>query len=69
MKKLDHMKIKNFIMYVENCLQKMIKKVKDHFHFTGKYRGAAHNECNMNYKVTKNIPIVFIIFLHMIAIS
>ena len=54
-------------MYVENCLQKMIKK--DHFHFTGKYRGAAHNECNMNYKVTKNIPIVFIIFLHMIAIS
>ena len=35
------------------------KKVKDHCHFTGKYRGAAHNECNMNYKITKNIPIVF----------
>ena len=35
------------------------KKVKDHCQFTGKYRGAAHNECNMNYKITKNIPIVF----------
>ena len=35
------------------------KKVKDHCHFAGKYRGAAHNECNMNDKITKNIPIVF----------
>ena len=35
------------------------KKVKDHCHFTGKYRGAAHNKCNMNYKITKDIPIVF----------
>ena len=45
------------------------KKVKDLCHFTGKYRGVAHNECNMNYKITKNIPIVFIIFLHMTVIS
>ena len=35
------------------------KKVKDHCHFTGKYRGAAQNKGNMNYKITKNIPIVF----------
>ena len=35
------------------------KKVTDHCHFTGKYRGAAHNKCNMNYKITENIPIVF----------
>ena len=59
MKKIDHMKIKNFVMHVKNCLKKMIKKVKDHCHFTGKYRGAAYNKCNMNYKITKNIPIVF----------
>ena len=26
------------------------KKVRDHCHVTGKYRGAAHNKCNMNYK-------------------
>ena len=27
------------------------KKVIDLCHFTGKYRGAAHNNCNMNYKI------------------
>ena len=32
------------------------KKVKDHCHYTGKYRGAAHSVCNLNYKVPKNIP-------------
>ena len=34
------------------------KKVRDHCHFTGKYRGAAHSKYNMNYKITKNIPFV-----------
>ena len=34
------------------------KKVRDHCHFTGKYRGAVHSKCNMNYKITKNIPII-----------
>ena len=32
------------------------KKVKDHCHYTGKSRGAAHNKCNLNYKVPKDIP-------------
>ena len=34
-------------------------KVRDHCHYTGKYRGAAHNICNLRYKVPKEIPIVF----------
>ena len=34
-------------------------KVLDHDHLTGKYRGAAHNECNLNYKIPKHIPILF----------
>ena len=33
-------------------------KVRDHCHFTGKYRGAAHNKCNINYRKPKNIPVV-----------
>ena len=34
-------------------------KVRDHCHYTGKYRGAAHNICNLRYKVHKEIPVVF----------
>ena len=35
------------------------QKVRDHCHYTGKYRGAAHNICNLRYKVPKEIPVVF----------
>ena len=34
-------------------------KVRDHCHFTDKYRGAAHNTCNLRYKIPKNIPEIF----------
>ena len=34
-------------------------KIRDHCHYTGKYRGAAHNICNLRYKVPKEIPVVF----------
>ena len=34
-------------------------KVRDHCHYTGKYRGAAHNICNLRYKIPKEIPLVF----------
>ena len=35
------------------------QQVRDHCHYTGKYRGAAHNICNLRYKIPKEIPIVF----------
>ena len=36
-------------------------KVRDHCHLTGKYRGPAHNTCNLNVKQTDNnfIPFAF----------
>ena len=34
------------------------KKVKDHCHYTENFRGAAHNICNLKYKVPKEIPII-----------
>lgn len=34
-------------------------KVYDHDHFTGKYRGPAHNSCNLNNKICNFIPIIF----------
>ena len=34
-------------------------KVRDHDHRTGKFRGAAHNECNINYFSNRYLPVVF----------
>ena len=34
-------------------------KVRDHCHYTGKLRRAAHNICNLRYKTHKKIPLVF----------
>ena len=34
------------------------KKVKDHCHNTGKFRGLAQSICNLEYKVPKEIPII-----------
>ena len=36
-----------------------MRKVRDHCHYTGKYRGAAHSKCNLNYKIVKEIPVLF----------
>nr|DAC81386.1 TPA_asm: PolB [Parasteatoda house spider adintovirus] len=34
-------------------------RVRDHCHLTSKYRGALHSSCNLNFKLTKKIPVVF----------
>ena len=36
-----------------------ILKVRDHCHFTGEYRGAAHNQCNLNCKKPLILPVIF----------
>ena len=36
-----------------------ILKVRDHCHFTGKYRGAAHNDCNLKCRKPLFIPVIF----------
>ena len=33
--------------------------VRDHCHFTGKFRGAAHNSCNLSYRKPKFFPVIF----------
>ena len=35
------------------------KKVRDHNHVSGFYRGAAHDKCNLEFKVSNRIPILF----------
>ena len=43
-------------------------KFRNHCHYTGKFRGAVHNNRDLRYKVPKKIPIVALM-LHMITIS
>ena len=38
---------------------KLYQKVRDHCHCTRKFRRAAHNICNLRYKVSKEIPLTF----------
>ena len=44
------------------CIKKFSpkdRKVRDHCHYTGKYRGAAHSSCNLRYRIPDYIPVVF----------
>ena len=34
-------------------------KVRDHCHFTGQYRGAAHNKCNLKCRKPLVLPVIF----------
>ena len=65
MKKISLMKSKKYVIYAKKCfvLMKMMEihlnyKVRDHCHYTGKFRGAAHSICNLRYKVPKGIPVM-----------
>ena len=40
--------------YIDNDI-----KVKDQCNITGKYRGSAHGECNINLTLNHKIPVVF----------
>ena len=35
------------------------QKFRDHCHYTGKYRCAAHVICNLKFSVPNEIPVVF----------
>ena len=48
-------------MCVQNCKNTECKKVRDHDHLTGKFRGAAHKNCNLQTKQDKSnfVPVLF----------
>ena len=49
---------KKFITDKKNKYYKKLMKVKDHDHYTGKYRSEAHSICNLRYKTQKDILFV-----------
>ena len=54
------MKSKKYIIYVKKSFMTIkTKKVRDHCHYMGKFRGAADSDCNLRYNVPKKIPVVF----------
>ena len=53
-----HICERKFCTDKDNKRYKNKRKVKDHCHYTGKFRGTAHSKCNLNYKVPKDIPII-----------
>ena len=44
-------------------------KVRDHCHYIGLYRGAAHDNCNLKYWIPNYIPIVFRVVMTLICSS
>lgn len=64
MKELTNEQINNFnnatVCHIcENLFIDGDIRVRDHCHLSGEFRGPAHSNCNLNYKIKKFIPIVF----------
>ena len=57
--KREHEAPEKFRICLKGFNDPKYRRVKDHCHYTGEYRGAAHNNSNLKYKTPDHIPIVF----------
>ena len=60
----SHLDAKVYYICGKKVIKKLSKtinyqKVRDHCHYTGKYRGAAHSICNLKFNVPNELPVVF----------
>ena len=51
--------MRNFVLIKKSQDYKNYCKVRDHCHYTGKYRAAADSISNLKYKVPKFVPVLF----------
>ena len=56
--KICHICNEKFINDKEDKQYNSHKKLIDHDHYTGNYRGAAHSICNLRYQTQREIPVV-----------
>ena len=57
-----------YICQEEFSTDKKYCKVRYHWHYTGKYRGAVNSICNLRYKIPRRFQQNFIMDQHMIII-
>ena len=57
--KRKHKEAKNCQICLKEFNDPQNRKVRDHCHYTDLYRGAAHNNCNLKYRIPDHVPIVF----------
>ena len=60
----SHQDAKLYYICGKRILKKLSKsinywKVRDHYYYTGKYRGAAHSICNLKFNVPNEFRVVF----------
>ena len=48
---------KNFLKKLSKSIN--YRKVRDHCHYIGKYRGASYSICNLKFNVHNETPVVF----------
>ena len=58
-KEEEQFKSSNTCWICEKLIDDDDEKVRDHCHVTGKFRGAAHCNCNINLQLTKKVFVVF----------
>ena len=47
------------VRFVKKLIDNDEEKVRDHCHLTGKFRGAVHWDCNINFHLTNTVPVIF----------
>ena len=46
------------MLYIKKGFSADDHKIRDHCHYTGKFRAAAHDVCNLRYETPKEIHII-----------
>ena len=57
--KREHEAAEKCHICLKECNDPKNRKVRDHCHYTGLYRGGAHDNCNLKYRIPDHIPTVF----------